>query len=281
MIKKAFSIKVLVKIVSVLLLLVLALLSIFVISKYATKPENYKQTIASIDEKKATVMTITAAAAASSGALALIPGDATTPIANKVMDIGSYLLIVVCVLVLEKSLLTVMGYLSFNILIPIACALFGIYVFIKKETLKTLAIKLIIFALVIVFIIPFGLKVSDMIYEANKTTIEQVAVSLEDNPEENNTVSQIEPEKSSWLKDIINKAKEEVSDAGEKAKQVLNNFIDAVAIFIIAYCAIPIIMVLLVVWIVKLIFGVTIPKPNKENFMLLNKLKKEKTTEDQ
>ena len=52
------------------------------------------------------------------------------------------------------------------------------------------------------------------------------------------------------------------------------------AIFIIAYCAIPIIMVLLVVWVVKLIFGVTIPKPNKENFMLLNKLKQEKTTEN-
>ena len=94
------------KIICVVVLLSFALCSIFVFSKPATSPETYRTTIKSIDEKKATVMSVTATAAVASAMLGLIPGDATTPIANQIMEISSYLLIVVCVLFLEKSLLT-------------------------------------------------------------------------------------------------------------------------------------------------------------------------------
>ena len=55
------------------------------------------------DYLKETVTNATATAAATSTALAAIPGDATTPIANQIMELCSYLLIVVCALVLEKS----------------------------------------------------------------------------------------------------------------------------------------------------------------------------------
>jgi len=117
------------KSICLVLLVVLALLSVFLLAKTASSPENYVSTVKSIDEKKATVMAVTATAATASTILAAIPGDATTPIANQIMEISSYLMIVVCALVLEKSLLTVVGYLSFKILIPIACVLFGIYIF--------------------------------------------------------------------------------------------------------------------------------------------------------
>ena len=182
--KKILSKEILKKIICITLLLVIALLSIFIISKPATSPESYKSTIESIDEKKTTVMGLTATAATASTVLAAIPGDVTTPIANQIMDVSSYLLIVVCVLVLEKSLLTVMGYLSFNILIPIACGLLGFYTFIKKETIKILAIKIIVFALVLVTIIPLSLKISDLIYEVNKTTIEQVTTAVDETVEQ-------------------------------------------------------------------------------------------------
>lgn len=263
------------KIICITLLLVLALLSIFVVSKYATSPENYKATIESIDEKKATVMGLTATAATASTVLAAIPGDVTTPIANQIMEMSSYLLIVVCVLVLEKSLLTVMGYLSFNILIPIACGMLGFYTFIKKETIKVLAIKFIVFALVISTIIPFSLKISDLIYEVNKTTIEQVSTTVDEA-----IVQEESKEESSWLDKILNKVKEGVSNAGDKAKQILNKFIDAIAIFIITYCAIPIIVVLLMIWFIKFLFGITIPVPNANNIPLIKRSKKENVVND-
>lgn len=244
------------KIVCLIMLLAIAILSIFVISKPATSPESYRSTIESIDEKKATVMGVTATAAAASTALAAIPSDATTPVANQIMEISEYLFIVVCVLALEKSLLTVMGYLSFNILIPVACALLGVYTFIKKETLKILAVKFVVFALVIVAIIPFSLKISDMIYDMSRSTIEQVTTEVDEN-----VVEETPSENKSWWENTIDKIKEGATDVAEKAKQILNSFIDAIAMFVIIYCAIPIIVVFLVIWFIKFLFGIAIPMP--------------------
>ena len=266
-IKELLSKEIIKKMFCIILLLSVALLSIFVISKPATSPESYKSTIQSIDEKKATVMGITATAATASTVLAVIPGDVTNPIANQIMEISSYLLIVVCVLVLEKSLLTVMGYLSFNLLIPIACLLYGIYIFLKREILKILAIKFVVFALVIVSIIPLSIKISDLIYEANQTTIEQVTNDIDENIAENS----IDEEKS-WLESMLDKVKDGVSTAGEKAKQILNSFIDAIALFLITYCAIPIIVVLLVIWLIKFLFGIAIPTPKAENILFSKKV---------
>ncbi len=255
------------KIIYVILLLIIATLSMTVISKVATSPESYKSTIQSIDEKKATVMGVTATAAATSTALAAIPGDATTPIANQIMELSSYLLIVVCALVLEKSLLTVMGYLSFNLLIPISCVMLGFYTFIKKRTLKILALKFIVFALVIVSIIPFSMKISDMIYESNQTTFEQVTTDLEESVIENGE------EEKSGIDKMLDKIKDSVSDVGEKAKQLLNCFIDAIALFIITYCALPIIIVLFVIWFVNFLFKINIPMPNLNTKRIIAKNK--------
>ncbi len=46
-----------------------------------------------LEEKKITVMEMTAAVAASSIAVAAIPGDATTPLADQIAELGSYLMI--------------------------------------------------------------------------------------------------------------------------------------------------------------------------------------------
>lgn len=238
------------KIISIVLLLAIALISIFVISKFATNPASYNSTIQSIDEKKTAVMGITTAAATASTILGAVPGDATTPIANQIMEISSYLLIVVCMLVLEKSLLTVVGYVSFSILIPVACGLLGIYTFVKKDAFKTIAIKTIIIAMVLVMIIPFGLKISNFIYDINEQTVELVTVEIEED------IPETQQENKSWLSNMLDKVKDSVSDAEENAKKILNNFIDAIAMFLIAYCAIPIIVIFMVIWLIKVLFRI-------------------------
>lgn len=269
------------KLIAVAIFLAIALLSIFVFSKVMTNPQTYSATIQSIDDKKATVMGLTATAAATSTALAAVPGDVTTPIATQILDLSACLLIVVCVLVLEKSLLTVMGYLSFNILIPIACALLSIYVFVKKDSLKTIALKFIVFALVIVSVIPLSLKISDLIYEANKATVEQVTAQIDEDitMEENNEedIAEEDEEKSVlgniWqsITQITETVTETVTNTtsaiSERANEILNNFIDAIALFIIVYCAIPVIVVLVVIGFVKFLFGISIPSANVENFL--------------
>ncbi len=261
------------KAICVLLLMSIALLSIFGISKIATSPETYTSTIESINEKKVTVALVTTAAATTATALSLIPGDSTTPVANQIMQISSYLFTVVCMLVLEKSLLTVMGYVSFNILIPLVCILLGFYIFTKKAVLKTLSIKLLILALVIVTIVPFSVKIGDLIYEINIGTIEQVTTTADIDLTDDES-----QEDKSWLGNMLDKVKNSVANAGEKAKEILNKFIDAIAIFIITCCVIPIIVVLFMVWFVNSLFSLTIPTPN---INILPKLKSEKKKKDE
>ena len=280
------------KVVAVVLLVVFAVVSFAVLAQKAADPVTYAHTIESIDDKKATVMTLTATAAAASTALAAVPGDLTNPIAEQIMEISEYLFIVVCFLVLEKSLLTVMGVMSFKILIPAACALMVGYILLKRPGLKILSLKLAVFALVVVFLIPMSVGIGDMIYDVNKATVEELTeletetVPVETTEPVAQTVPESEPtEDRGWfgnlvsgITDTVENATEKVGEAAqnvvdkvgqtatdtlEEAKALLNRFVDAIALFVITYCAIPVIVVLVMVWVVKFLFQIQISVPQK------------------
>ena len=74
------------KCITAVILLLVAILSITVIGKYASAPENHQKTIASLDEKKQTVMELTAASTVTSALITLLPGDTATPIAEKMAE---------------------------------------------------------------------------------------------------------------------------------------------------------------------------------------------------
>ena len=280
------------KVIAVVVLVVFAVVSFASLAKTAADPVTYSHTIESIDDKKATVMTLTATAAAASTALAAVPGDLTNPIAEQIMEISEYLFIVVCFLVLEKSLLTVMGVMSFKILIPAACAMMAGYILLKRPGLKILALKLAVFALVVVFLIPMSVGIGDMIYGVNSlkveelTMMEQQTLPVETTAPVEQTVPESEPSGDrgwfgnlvSGIADTVENATEKVGEAAqnvvdkvgqsaedtlEEAKALLNRFVDAIALFVITYCAIPVIVVLVMVWVVKSLFQVQIPVPQK------------------
>ena len=59
------------KCITAAVLLLVAILSITVVGKYASAPENHQKTIASLDEKKQTVMELTAASTVTSALITL------------------------------------------------------------------------------------------------------------------------------------------------------------------------------------------------------------------
>lgn len=308
-----FAKKWITKTIAVVLLVALAVLSVTVLADIATDPATYAATVESIDEKKATVMGVTATAVTASTALAAVPGDVTTPIANQILEISEYLFLVVCIFVLEKSMLTVMGYFAFNILLPVACALMVLYILAGREGLKVLALKIAVFALVIATIIPLSMKISNFIYEMNSVEIEQVTQELNevtiDTADEEEIVTEeatqpqeaVEEEKGFLgnLKDIFsnksNEAASEEQDSGnvfdklkdkltgtadeikEQAKKILNQFIDAIALFVIIYCAVPIAVVLIMVWFVNTLFGLDLRIPDKKKLSFRGKKEKEES----
>lgn len=274
------------KIIITIVLLAIALLSIFVISKVASSAEFHAKTIKSLDDKKITVMELTAATAGTATAIAAIPSDATTPLANQIMQLSSYLLIIVGAIFLEKILLTLTGYITFTFLIPISCLLFGIYLYFSKDILKNLAIKLAIFGIVIFLTVPISVQISDLIEATHETTINQTIEDAKDlgNQVEENT--EVEDKQEGVWNTITSTVTGAVSSIGngvskiiEKGKTALSNFIDAIATLLITTCVIPIAVLIFIMWIIKIIFGINIPikdvkkiKPNDKEPKVISKV---------
>ncbi len=55
---------------------------------------------------------------------------------------------------------------------------------------------------------------------------------------------------------------------------------NAIAMFIITYCAIPIIVVFLVIWFIKFLFGITIPVPSVESLKVHKQYKKNNVSKE-
>ena len=283
--------------IAAVVLLLVAILSVTVIGKYASAPENHQKTIASLDEKKQTVMELTAASTVTSALITLLPGDTATPIAEKMADVSGYLLVVLCAIYLEKYLVTITGYVAFTYLIPAACVLWILNLFFANATVRKLAAKLAVFGIAIFLVVPASVKISDLIGDTYQAQIE---ATIEDAKSTQNILENSDPgndtgeaeigtgtteaatantqEKTNsesgsvsnifdWAKDAFSSAKDSVANVVEnvtisteelvqKVENSLNHFIEAVAVMIITSCVIPMLVLLLFFWMVKIVLDV-------------------------
>lgn len=243
---------------AVCIVIVLAALASLGVSDFLSSPEFHAGSLASLDEKKVTVMELTAASAAASVAISAVPGDATTPIANQVSELSSYLLLVTGVILLEKILLTLTGYLAFKLLIPLACALVIVSLVCSRAFLRQLALKLAVFGLVLWLLIPASLQVSSLVEDTFdvQQTLEQAAQAA-DNMEE----SEEADEDGGWLSQIGDAVSGAVSGVVEDAENALSRFVDAIAMLVIVNCVIPLLVLWLFLWLAKVILGIRVEIP--------------------
>lgn len=241
-------------------LLVVMIFSMTVISKAASDPANHAKTLEALDEKKEDVLKLTATSAAASTAIAAIPGDATTPVANKLADLTSYFLIILMVVFLEKYLVTLTGYAAFLILIPAACVLLALGIWLSRQGLKILAAKIAVFGLVIYLIIPMSMQVSSIIEETYEVSMEETVKEAEKMTDEINDNTDSE---GNILEQALSKIKGGITGLLEKGEQLLNQFIETIAVMLVTSCLIPIAVLLFVLWIVKMLFGVQVKMPEE------------------
>ena len=287
------------KCICAVILVVIGILSFTTVSQYASAPEHHKTTIASLDDKKETVLELTAATTATSALITLLPGDTATPIAEKMADLSTYLLVVLCAVFLEKYLVTITGYAAFRYLIPAACVLFLINLAVNNETIRKLASKLLIFGLAIFVVVPASVKMSDLIENTYRAQIES---AMEEAKETQDIVGDVSERESTTeaasdtqsdrkeqsanndttsdsgvfgfldkAKDAISNAKDSVNDAVsnvaisseelvKKVENTLNRFIEAVAVMIITSCVIPMLVLVFFFWLIKILLEVDVTK---------------------
>ena len=86
------------KVLIAVLLVLIAVVSMLLVADWAMDPAAHSEIIASIDDKTATVLRLTATSTLASAGISAIPGDAATPIAEKLADFSEYFLLILCVL---------------------------------------------------------------------------------------------------------------------------------------------------------------------------------------
>ena len=247
------------------LLVLAAFFSVFVVSKFAVSPQVHANTIAALEEKQSTVLELTAASTAASAAITLLPGDAATPIAEKLADLSSGFLVVLCAIYLENYLLTITGYAAFDVLIPLSCLLYLVYLFWDRDWLRSLARKLLIFSLAIVLVIPVSVKVSDLIEDTYQASISSTLETAKETTAEveENAADADQNSDEGFLSGLISKITDGITGVAsgitDKVGTMVNNFIEALAVMLVTSCVIPILVILFFVWLIKLLFAVELP----------------------
>ena len=280
------------KCIYIVIWLLIGILSFTVLEKYASAPESHQATITSLDEKKATVLELTAATTATSALITLLPGDIGTPIAEKVADLSGYLLIVLCAVFLEKYLVTITGYAAFKIFVPAACVLFAANIMARNRSIDKLARRLLIFGICIFLVVPASVKVSDLIETTYQSQIDATledAKSTQEMLENSSAAEQKQTQQSAdqntaqqetgisgifdKAKDALSSAKDSVTTAVEnvtisseelvqKVQNSLNHFVEAVAVMLITSCVIPLLVLFVFFWLIKVLLDVDISAEN-------------------
>ena len=256
------------KVINAGVLVVAALISLLLLANIASSPSTYSGMYETLDEKKLNVMGLAAATTAASAAISVLPDDTGSAIANKLADFASYFVVILSVIYLEKFLLTTFGFLAFGILIPMACVLFAIAVFLRRGTLtkvnlQRLGTKLTAFGLALALVVPASVWLADNI---DKTFDESIAASnaaaqqatqeleesvQEDTQEDKGLLEGI----ADAMQDGFTAITQGVQDALDNLGQQLNNMIDTVAVMVVTSCLIPLIVLMVFLQVVKIITG--------------------------
>ena len=242
--------------------ILIAALSFFFLSGILSSPETYAGIIRSIDDKVETVLKLTASSTAASAGITAIPGDAGTPIAEKLADFSEYGILILCVLYAEKYLLSILGSGVFKYIIPIACILYPIGFFRDLEGIKPILKKIAIVSLALYFVIPLSVHISDRIYDTYQASIDNTISAAEDLAEDA-TLAGSSAEDQNAIQRIWGYLSESASNFADRGAEILNRFIESLAVMIVTSCVIPILVLLFSLWIINQVFGFSIPTPSR------------------
>ena len=245
-----------------------ALVSLIVFANIASNPETYTGIIGTLDEKKGNVMVLATTTTAASAAISALPNDMGTPIADKLVDFSSYFMVILAVIYLEKFLLTTLGFLGFGILIPVACALFAVAVFLRRGTLtrvnlQRLGTKLATFGLALALVVPVSVWLTDNVDATFDESLAAASAAAQEATEqlEENTQEQAQEDPgllggiASAVQEGWNGLTQGAQQALDSLGQQLNTMIDTLAVMIVTSCLIPLLVLILFLQLVKIITG--------------------------
>lgn len=261
-------------------LVAFAVLSIFVLARFSADPVLLGGVRDSLDEQQATVGSLAAGATALSAALSLVPQGALEPLANQLADVSGWFVVIIASIILQKILITVAGPAAFGLIVPLACLLGIIALYTRRVAFRSLAIRFAAFGLVLCFAVPASIVISNALTStyAGLTSAaaeaEQVAEDAEDaiaadaeeaaKPTDDGDDSLLDSV-GDWIAgaaedvgDAVGGALNSLNEIKDDAVGALNSYMEKFALLIVTTCVMPLLVMLLLGWVIKLLFSVDI-----------------------
>lgn len=261
-------------------LVAIAIVSATLLANIASSVGMYKGPIDTLTAKEQTVMTLSMTSAVAAAGVSAIPGDTGGPIATQLMQISEAFVLVFGTILLEKYLMTTLGFAFFGVAIPVCCVL-GIVSIMSprgwkyKDTTSMLSMKLFLIGLLLWASIPLATMVSAKIEDTFSESIDRAIATAESaetataNSEASGTDG-AENGQPTWTEGIANTitnignamgaAANTVANAPKWAVTMLGTFVEAAAVMVVTSCVIPLLVPLVILWVVKFLFqGVNAP----------------------
>ncbi len=232
------------KIMVIALLVLVTAVSITLIAPRAGDPESHRHSIQQTDDKIEKVIALSGGAAAASVTLSILPGDMGTPMANELAELAKYFLLILSALYLEKYLISLSGYITFSVLIPLACVLLGIAVVSGRRSHARTAARISVIGIVIFLIVPASVRLSDMVYSLQKSKVDETIEAYED--------LDIEDDADGGL---VNEITSITTDTFDKITSYADHLLESLAVMIVTACVIPLLVFVFMVWLVKVVFA--------------------------
>ena len=156
---------------------------VFGLAPHFSSPEAHAGVIATIDQKIDNVITLTAGSAGASALISAIPGDAGSPIADKLMDLSTGFLIVLAALFWKKILISIFSGVALGIVLPLAIVVIigfgGVRACALVRRPLRLGLKFAAIGAVLLLAISTSSWVTDRIDDMYDTSLQQSVESAE------------------------------------------------------------------------------------------------------
>ncbi len=273
--------------------LVALLLAIPLCNHFAS-PDAWGSQIASLNDKAKVVSGLSASSVVLSTGLSALPGDAASPIADKLADLSMDFALVLGAIYIEKYLLTITSLVSLRVLIPLGLLMFAASEAIRERPqivmpLRSLSVRLVLMGIVVMALVPTSVFLSTLIedtHNLNASAALQAAQSsktkaqgtdaqgTESAPPQDN--SSRDESVLAWLGGLLDSAGKTVTSAAESAGEAItsvttgaidaatnafNQLVETLVILLVTSCAIPILTLILFVTLSNMILGTSFSTP--------------------
>lgn len=246
------------KIVRILAVVFVMVFSMNVLFYKIPETKWVQETIESLEKSQDTIMTFSGTTIATSIAISALPDDFASPLAGTISDLNVYFVFMLIVVFVEKLLVVEGIKIALAVVIPAACALYAAYVLSTKDVFRDFAKKLLILGIAVVTVIPVSTHFTETVCDDYMAYVDETIAETEAGADE------------------INNSDSVIQNVGNMLtyfKNVVKKCVNSVAIMVVITFVVPLLVLMLFRWLLKELFALHIPIPDKQLTDLQEKLR--------